>query len=762
MLQYEHTFKHSGKLGDIIYSLPTIRALGGGVLHLAECPELKFGSREIGAILPLLRVQPYIRGVKIWDGTPVDYDLDSFRSGRVDRTNLASLFLSQFGISDSERDRAWLDLPVNHEAMSGRTVIGRSLHYHGVPEFWPAILSRFGESAVFVGTEEEHQQFIQEFGFVSFHPTKDLLELAKAIQSADRFIGNQSCPYAIAEGLKKPAIQECDRWSPNCVFDRPNTFYVSNFRHITKISSGDQLASNAFEVALARRIRPEPGPYANQLSPASIPGASIIILTFNSVATVEECLQSVLPTLTTADELIIVDNASSDGTADYLRNLVGKIPATIILNEKNLGFSAGCNVGILESRGQAVVLLNPDTVVTDGWIQRLAARFIDSSIGAVGPVSDNALSVQFVQFHLPADYSGSTNPKDFASAIEKEHGGHSTETKLLIGFCLMVRRDVLNQVGLLDESMFVGSEDLELSWRLREFGFKLLVARDVFVAHRCGKSFASLDSGVKDQMLSASTRALVSKIQRAYAPQLPPSSFELWNLDIVPDDLMLMNPDKTSSDAMKTAVSNPSKRKGTIKPDKGQPRAVLPGFHEKWFSEDSIFALEALAHKLHHLKGAVIEIGCWEGAGAVTLANAVKPEIVYAVDHWQGNVAESPDHVTTRILEERDVKATFEINIRNMTEGNVKLLSEDCHKFEASFKRPIKLCHIDASHDYESVKQSIINLVPKVVSGGILCGDDFLSAHANRKDLDGGVERAVRELLPEFYQRGNFWYWVKP
>ena len=106
MLQYEHTFKHSGKLGDIIYSLPTIRALGGGVLHLAECPELKFGSREIGAILPLLRVQPYIRGVKIWDGTPVDYDLDSFRSGRVDRTNLASLFLSQFGISDSERDRA--------------------------------------------------------------------------------------------------------------------------------------------------------------------------------------------------------------------------------------------------------------------------------------------------------------------------------------------------------------------------------------------------------------------------------------------------------------------------------------------------------------------------------------------------------------------------------------------------------------------------------------------------------------------------------
>jgi hypothetical protein len=77
------------------------------------------------------------------------------------------------------------------------------------------------------------------------------------------------------------------------------------------------------------------------------------------------------------------------------------------------------------------------------------------------------------------------------------------------------------------------------------------------------------------------------------------------------------------------------------------------------------------------------------------------------------------------------------------------------------FDHPVKFCHIDASHDYNSVHRTIAALLPKLVPGGILCGDDFESAHAGRHDLGGGVERAVRELLPGFEVSGNFWWWAK-
>lgn len=73
----------------------------------------------------------------------------------------------------------------------------------------------------------------------------------------------------------------------------------------------------------------------------------------------------------------------------------------------------------------------------------------------------------------------------------------------------------------------------------------------------------------------------------------------------------------------------------------------------------------------------------------------------------------------------------------------------------------ISFCHIDASHDYNSVKKTIEMILPNMVYGGVLCGDDILYANVNRPDLNGGVERAVQELLPNYTQIGNFWYWKK-
>ena len=76
-------------------------------------------------------------------------------------------------------------------------------------------------------------------------------------------------------------------------------------------------------------------------------------------------------------------------------------------------------------------------------------------------------------------------------------------------------------------------------------------------------------------------------------------------------------------------------------------------------------------------------------------------------------------------------------------------------------RSPVRFAHIDASHDYSSVKAELLSILPLVVDGGVLCGDDFEDGATPVDGLDGGVERAVREVLPGCRNDGNFWWWQK-
>ena|SRR5205809_7367588 len=99
--------------------------------------------------------------------------------------------------------------------------------------------------------------------------------------------------------------------------------------------------------------------------------------------------------------------------------------------------------------------------------------------------------------------------------------------------------------------------------------------------------------------------------------------------------------------------------------------------------------------------------------------------------------------------------------MQSLTLGNVKPHVMRSSEFFARQKNPIRFCHIDASHDYRSVKADIEGALRHLSPLGVLCEDGFLSASANRVDLDGGVEQAVRELLPGFQSAGNFWFWQR-
>jgi len=195
----------------------------------------------------------------------------------------------------------------------------------------------------------------------------------------------------------------------------------------------------------------------------------------------------------------------------------------------------------------------------------------------------------------------------------------------------------------------------------------------------------------------------------------------------------------------------------------GEPSVASPHqptFHEQWYAESELSTLQAAAQFVRPLQGAIVEIGCWEGRSTTVIANVCYPEPVVAVDTWLGSLTEGEQHETVRIARERDVFATFEENIRALTRGNVVPQRMDAIEFLQQEERPIKFCHIDAAHDYRSVRETIDRLLPRLVPGGILVGHDYDTAHAGREDLQGGVQRAVREMLPRHVSKGNNWWYV--
>ncbi|MGH7902280.1 MAG: class I SAM-dependent methyltransferase [Thermodesulfobacteriota bacterium] len=182
-------------------------------------------------------------------------------------------------------------------------------------------------------------------------------------------------------------------------------------------------------------------------------------------------------------------------------------------------------------------------------------------------------------------------------------------------------------------------------------------------------------------------------------------------------------------------------------------------FHEDWYADTQLKKLKEVVKKVRHTEGKIIEIGCWEGKSTITIANTCYPENLDCVDTWKGNVDEDSNHSSVKIAASRDVFKVFRENMRECTKGNLTVYKQDCFEYLDALRSPVKFCHIDAAHDYKFVRKTIELLLPKLVLGGILCGDDYKYAHIGRKDLDGGVERAVKETLTGFHVADNFWWY---
>ncbi len=247
--------------------------------------------------------------------------------------------------------------------------------------------------------------------------------------------------------------------------------------------------------------------------------ASILVLTYNNLDYTRQCLESIFAYTEYPDyEVIVVDNASQDGTPAYLTEFAASHSSIkIILNEKNEGFARGNNIAAQASCGNYLVFLNNDTVVTEGWLSRLVAHVQNPLVGIVGPVTNSSANETLVE----VDYQGLEGMEQFAAQYSAAHAGEVFEIGMVPFMCAIMRREVYEDVGPLDERFGMGMfEDDDYAMRLRQKGYKILCTEDVFIHHWGSASFSKIGDDRYRQLFEENRLKFQEKWNREWQPHL--------------------------------------------------------------------------------------------------------------------------------------------------------------------------------------------------------------------------------------------------
>lgn len=249
-----NTYKHSGAIGDLIYSLPIVKHFGGGdfYLHLNQINwigEHYYGSppapfhqgrlthSDFEYMNEFMLAQDYINKFEVLDpkASMISHNLDRFRAPFVGHPgNYVDIYSSVFGLTAQEADyirtTPWLTVPSPNKVAS--LVVNRTERWiaNSIPKEWAEAVAS-APSAVFVGLPNEHAKFIKDTGInIDYYPTNTLLEVASVIAGSNMYIGNQSSGLSVAIGLGVPFCCELRRDLPRerneCYFpNQPNGQY---------------------------------------------------------------------------------------------------------------------------------------------------------------------------------------------------------------------------------------------------------------------------------------------------------------------------------------------------------------------------------------------------------------------------------------------------------------------------------------------------------------------------------------------------------
>lgn len=193
---------------------------------------------------------------------------------------------------------------------------------------------------------------------------------------------------------------------------------------------------------------------------------TIIMPVYNQLEFTKQAVES-LQKFTNKDdyELIIVNNASTDGTKEYLQYLCNiNKNISYLDNKENYGWIKALNQAYPLINSEFVLWANNDILFEEDWLPRMLKRFEDEKVGMVGPTSDYVAGLQSVTCNI--------------------QGLKTEKVKFLIGFFLMIRRDLMERIGQVDEWFGQGGgEELDYCIRVRQVGYELVIARDVFIKH---------------------------------------------------------------------------------------------------------------------------------------------------------------------------------------------------------------------------------------------------------------------------------------
>jgi len=214
------------------------------------------------------------------------------------------------------------------------------------------------------------------------------------------------------------------------------------------------------------------------------PLVSIIVLNYNGMKFLPGCLSTLLNTSYPNFEIIVVDNSSKDGSVDLIKRSFGSSPRlTVQQNERNFGFAEGNNIGARLANGKYIVFLNVDTQTDSEWLTKLVEVMeSDESIGA----AQNKL--------LLFDHSTIDSTGDFINFYgrgwmrgygEQDKGRYNKADEVFSarGAAMIVKKQVLEEVGYFDPAFFMVCEDIDLSWRIRLRGCKVMFVPKSIVYH---------------------------------------------------------------------------------------------------------------------------------------------------------------------------------------------------------------------------------------------------------------------------------------
>ncbi len=212
------------------------------------------------------------------------------------------------------------------------------------------------------------------------------------------------------------------------------------------------------------------------------PKGSVIVVNFNGMPYLETCLRSVLNQSYLDFEVILVDNNSSDGSLAYARERFPDL--LIVANEKNLGYAAGINSGIAHAKGKYLAPLNVDTEVEQNWLAPMV-EFLDANpeAGAVTPKSllyrnRNKVGVMGLDVHITG--------LGFVRGLNKQDSSLSQEpfpVAAVSGCSFLVRREIVERMGGLNEDNFMYYDDVDLSWMVNLMGYEIYCIPRSIVYH---------------------------------------------------------------------------------------------------------------------------------------------------------------------------------------------------------------------------------------------------------------------------------------